>query len=129
MHLLAVHHSNRLALLLVVSIVAHVVLLQKLCVFLPQDLSLLLKTVGPETQKTHLAPSSTVRHHQNPNKCTATTHVCEKHRFAVKERVHSLGPLFGFIVDFGDDAVFLVHEVIVNFLQSPETAGRGKHPS
>lgn len=34
---------------------------------------------------------------------------------------HKPGPLFGFIVYFCDDSVFLIHEVIVNFFKFPET--------
>lgn len=32
----------------------------------------------------------------------------------------SPGPLLGFVVHFCDDAIFLVHEVVMNFFQLPE---------
>ena len=34
--------------------------------------------------------------------------------------MHSLGPLFGFIVNVVDDSIFLVHEGLVNLFQFPE---------
>lgn len=66
-------------LLLVVSVVWDVVFLQKLCMFLPQDFGLFLKSVGPE--KKH-------RRHNYAHK--TQTNVLLQTKCAIKQRNISL---------------------------------------
>lgn len=67
--------------------------------------------------------SSIFKHHRtqryllSPNQCA---HQTEEKQIKLQEFwFHSPGSLFGFIVNFCDDSIFLVHEVVVNFFQLP----------
>lgn len=117
------HRSAQPETLLLVLSVVDFVFLQKLCVFLPKYFCLLLKTVGPGQQHQH-------RRHiqihilglQKPKQFVGVWqmwngmfHRSGEIRFLLW--LHSPGPLFGFIVNFPNDSIFLIHEVVVNFFQ------------
>lgn len=112
-------HSMRLS-SFVLATVAKSVFLLKLSMFLPEDFCLFLKTVDP--RKPHTGCPQT-QHQASQNK-SKTFHIsssmCHQRE---EENPHLLGPFFGFIINFCDDSILLIHEVIVNFFKFPGRIG------